>query len=81
MTIREWFAGVFDRAMARWVGADPDRAEALVGGLLDRVLNIQLVWDTIASWLDNNPEKVAPFIVQYLDGVAAGSDPAPPEQP
>lgn len=71
MTVAQWFTGVFDRALGRWIGSDPEGAEATVAGLLDKVMGLALFWNAIGSWLDANPDKVEPFVVRFLDSMAA----------
>lgn len=78
MTTSEWFAGVFDRALARWVNADPVTAEAKVSGLVDKVMRLDVFWSGIGAWLDANPDKVAPFVASFLTNIAAQQQPPAP---
>lgn len=71
MTLGQWFVGVFDRALARWIERDPAKAETTVAGLLDKVMGLEVFWNAIGNWLDANPDKVEPFVVRFLDNVAA----------
>lgn len=77
MTLGQWFAGVFDRALARWVERDPAAAEDTVSGLLDKVMSLPVFWTAIGNWLDANPDKVEPFVTRFLDNVATQETPAP----
>lgn len=82
MTTAEWFAGVFDRALGRWVSNDPDGAEAIVSGLIDKLMNLNVFWTAIGNWLDANPDKVEPFVVSFLNNTAANAQtPADPTVP
>lgn len=80
MTTAEWFAGVFDRALGRWVSRDPVAAEAIVAGLIDKLMNLPVFWDSIGNWLDANPTKVEPFVVSFLNNTAANAQ-NPPATP
>jgi hypothetical protein len=79
MTLGQWFGGVFDRALGRWVSRDPAAAEATVAGLLDKIMGLPVFWDAIGNWLDANPDRVEPFVTRFLDNVAtqAGAPPVP----
>ena len=78
MTTGEWFGGVFDRALARWVNKDPVAAETKVAGLVDKVMNLDVFWSGIGAWLDANPDKVAPFVANFLTNIAAQQQNQPP---